>query len=405
MGQGGIVSDYAAGGGGPAQWQGPVPQWPPMARTEPAAGGADTTVPQGPEAPPPWQGPVNQPDTNPSYWNAIVPKTPAATLPGASTAFSPVPSPGQPTPPPLPGQARFPRAGDPNAIPSTPPPSPTRPPGSGLRDALGGLGKGLVAAAGDNRGKFASFIRGAGAGLEGTQEARDKREKFDELKRHTAFIEQQQNIGTYMKQAQLWEQMRLSQSRRDLLDRSSGKGATGGATRYDNPYWRQFSADKVVTDRYKDQNKNLLDAENIILRNEATGAMTKQQADAQRKIIADKRAAMQQEMEQFRQEQYKKYGVTPAQAQKNNTMGQTRDNPIDPHALGLSPREFDFKVQPGQWYIPKQGADPVPRTEPQRTQEYWNAREAEEAKTAALARQEALYGGSSYPRQDQEETD
>lgn len=248
---------------------------------------------------------------------------------------------------------------------------------------MAGLGKGLIAGAGNNPGsKLGAFMKGAGGAMGGRNEQEDKDRKAnledrkqDETELHSRWQEQNGNAKTFMENFMLplkAEDMvagtrlkvagtRLKNARAGSLD-EGGAGAGGK-----NAPWKSTPFGKVVTIDDQVQKSFAEDMKTLREQGRING-WTDKQFDAGS-------AKARQDAEKLRQELYRKHSITPGQANIERTRGASQKNPVDPFSLGLSHEQFDKMVPPakfnpdtnnwdGGWFIPKPGANPIQRFKP-----------------------------------------
>lgn len=320
----------------------------------------------GPAAGPFNVGPGDPFQVAPKMWGPGAPNM-ASGYPGANGPLPPPPDaaalPAAAAPvmtPPLAGVPLTPPA--PRAPPELPPEPPST--GSRLGTALGGmfgsrqgraaLGAGLTAGAGP--GRLGAFMKGMGGGLSagGAQGNIEKREemdtdKFEEGKAHTRFQEQNTVYDRLVKQpydlAHRKAQTEWLNARTAAAKDGTGKGSNAWQM---TPFGRVVIADREIEKQIESEKKS-------IRQGVTAGTKTAQQAK-------DEEAALEQKRQTLRTEYYKRYGISPQQADLERTRGQSAQNPLDPVGMGLTKEQFDVMVPKDAWFIPKAGAAPVQRT-------------------------------------------
>lgn len=307
--------------------------------------------------------------------------SPAALPPTASPVAQPVPP---PITPPAPRAGMQPAGMDDNGMPMRGEPSAL---GASLKsafgldspDAMAGLGKGMVAAAGNSNGKFASFIRGAGAAMGGTDAAERNTRKADlderhqdETEGHNRTTEQQGNAKLFMENFMLPLRADKMSADTDLVrGRNKALDETGSLNSKNAP-WKSTPFGKVVTVDDQVQKAYAEDMKTLREQGRINGWTDKQFEAATAKA--------KQTAEAMRQDLYKKHNISPEQANTERTRGMTNKNPVDPFSLGLSREQFDKMVPPakfngttgqweGGWFIPKAGAPPIQRFKPMTSNE------------------------------------
>lgn len=127
-------------------------------------------------------------------------------------------------------------------------------------------------------------------------------------------------------------------------------GGTGKPAYQNDPFWKSMKVEDTVQ-KYQDTQKQ------ILLKQWSMNGTSpeQQQADLDN---------LQKKVDSFRQNAYKTYGMTPADGQKQLTMGQepptTADGKANPKfnpfpTKGMTQEDFDAKVPLGGWYLDQNG--------------------------------------------------
>jgi hypothetical protein len=231
-------------------------------------------------------------------------------------------APQGPTPPPPPPA----QPNTPYAIPET------RPIDKG-RQFAAGLGAGLSKIQGP--GKFASFARGAGQGLEGAEKNNQEQTKdnraaqgqhFNQLStsfRDMMFAQQQGNMEVY----------RAAQAKYLNARAASLANGTGGS---------KDAVNKAET---------RIQAFDTARRKSIDGMVTHGQWTEEQAAAAYKK--LEQDTANFREQTYKAFGLDPQKVKEELLRGSTQAQPID--ARTMTPDQFHSQVPMGAWFQDKNG--------------------------------------------------
>lgn len=329
---------------------------PPMPPPGPMGGGGGPPLPPGPNLsqpgmppgipmPPPMQGGGKGFGDDP--FNQAL--TQSAT---ATQMFSPsapgIGAPKGPMPPPVGGGGGPP----PPAGPPMPPPGPVMPnPSAGgggvpfgpstdyrsamgiaptdadrVKSAMGGLGKGLTAAAGSSNKAGAVFSRGAGGAITGQIAEGDAQDKTNAAlaqqyfnNTSTAFKDFQQQRST--DSLEVYRQAMAAKAN-DLIAR----GGPAARSFLNSPEGKLHVATQEAQAAFDRESKNLQDLKGILPAAEYVKRFD----------------ALGPKLKEYQTEAYKKYGVDPNQVQNIETLGYN------------IPKKFS-DIKPGQWYAGKDG--------------------------------------------------
>jgi hypothetical protein len=392
-GQPNPAPSFPPGGGLP-----PLP--PPMEPFETQGGGVPPVQKLGSDAASMAnQNPMRDPRLQPPGFDAVpppfMPGTPnmlGGEAPGAPAGATPPPGAmpppeAVPLPPPRPPGApepgALPPAAAPVAQPLTPPAprenpletlkrqllgdtgQPGRPQRGGnydnpTRRLVASLGAGMSGLDKHPGSKFGAFAGGAGKAMsagaktDAENRAQDEKEASEQFKEddtiykrmvHDPFDLMQKQINISKGQAQT----DLLNARRDAT--VNGKPGGVNSKMWNDPFGRQVMADReiarVMAEKWKTHRSKWDKVTNMNATQRA-----QRQADEDR---------INKEGETIKADMYKQYKIDHQQAEKNKTIGESKENPFNPIGMGLTKQEFEKLVPPGKWYIPKEGAEAVPR--------------------------------------------
>lgn len=208
-----------------------------------------------------------------------------------------------------------------------------------LRAALMGLGKGLSAVGQLRPGAPAgqAFAAGMGGALQGS-----------------AALEEEQKQNLFKNVSAAWNDLlaaekigdahTVNQARANYIDAITrsiqlGGGRFGKSAWQDGPFGRVFNAENLVN-KYENSQRILL--QNRWRLNGATQEQQQQDLDALRRQV-----------DEYRQNLYKRFGIDPSMAAKTLNAGKDPNNPIE--TKGMTERDFNVVVPLGAYYRDENG--------------------------------------------------